>query len=94
MSHMNTILLNLLFAVMFMDLLSWKETIITTNLCTLEWLTGFSDICKWVKIEKFVFSFAVYIPYHSWWDQLGVYLNLIFLSLFLLSLKQDRKSVV
>jgi len=43
---MNTVLLYLLFAVMFMDLLSWKETIITTNLYTLEWLKGFSDICK------------------------------------------------
>jgi len=46
MSHINTVLLYLLIDVMFMDLLSWKETIITTNLCTLEWLTGFPDICK------------------------------------------------
>jgi len=46
MIHVNTVLLYLLFAMMFMDILSWKETIITTNLCTLEWLTGFSDICK------------------------------------------------
>jgi hypothetical protein len=41
-----------------------------------------------LKLEIFVLSFAVYRPYHSWWGQLGICSNLIFLSLFLLSLKR------